>query len=781
MIQFLTAIRYSFAVQLLVVHGKKNLGLLSFWFLLFGIATSTLGLSYGAPYTLLDPEYMGRVSFWSFWWVGIAFGFFTTTWQLVCYMLNSFRFPFLATSRRPFLHFCINNSLIPLLFVIVYLICVVNFQLRNEFTAPARVPLYLLGFLGGIAFICCLFGVYFYYTNQNIKNLNPSRLFKDKHILNDLHAENAQDSPSIRRYPDWEQPYRNPKIERVDNYINARLQARPTRGTEHYTDTALNAVFQQHHTNALVVQLSALFFTAFLGFAVNISFFQLPAVASVLLMLSIIISFIGAFTYWLTGWRSFSAIIVFLILNQSARFAFLNYDTPAFGLNYDVEPAPYSDILIKKPISDAQLAADRAYMLPILENWKCNAQAAQGLKDNENPNMLLLNFSGGGSRSMFWSMVAAQYLDSLLQGKLLDNTFLMAGASGGVLGATYIREFFYQQKNKQQEALTKNAYMGLPPDMRQKALDNAGKDFLNPIFFTAATNDLFYPFHWFEAGGHSYRRNRAYSFEKQYHLNTDSIIANRTIADYRLPEQKADMPLLIITPTIVSNGKKLVISPHPVSYLCRPTNAYNFKHDAIETDGLELSYLAAQDGYKLLLSSALRMNATYPFILPDTYLPTEPAMQIMDAGFRDNHGFETTLRMLVTFNEWINENVAEVVMIFVRSDQKDEVEQYPKQSYIERYFKPIQAFITTGMQDYQIDFATAATDQVLNGKLNVLHFQYVPTGKNAMASMSLHLTTKEKYDIRQAIYMPENERSKHELLHIMTKKQTQTHNIPTKH
>ncbi|MBK8472134.1 MAG: hypothetical protein IPL33_08135 [Sphingobacteriales bacterium] len=110
----------------------------------------------------------------------------------------------------------------------------------------------------------------------------------------------------------------------------------------------------------------------------------------------------------------------------------------------------------------------------------------------------------------------------------------------------------------------------------------------------------------------------------------------------------------------------------------------------------------------MLLSSAIRISATYPFILPDTYLPLKPDMQVMDAGFRDNHGFETTFRLLLNFAPWIDNNVSEVVMVFVRSDEKDEVLSYPKQTYIERYLKPIQSFIGTDMQDFSLDLSAAA-------------------------------------------------------------------------
>ncbi len=750
MFVFLTSLRYSFAVQLLAVHLKKNVSLLFIWFIIFGVATSNLGVSYGAPYTILDPEYMGRVNFWSFWWIGLTFGFFITAWHLSCYMLNSFRFPFLATSRRPFLHFCINNSVIPLSFVITYIIAVTNFQIHNEFTSVWLIPLYILGFLSGLVFICLLFGIYFHYTNHDIKNGSHFlSVFGYKQPIIDSVKQN---NDSLRKVPDWEQPYRNPKIERVDNYINAKFKIRPTRSTEHYAEASLNAIFQQHHANALLVQVAAMIIMMFLGFAADIPFFQIPAAASILLLLVIIVSLMGAFTYWLTAWRTVGIIVVFMIMNNSARIGFLNYNTPAFGLNYDTIPAIYSDTLIKRPITQAKLEADRAYMLPVLENWKRKAQIAQGLSPAEKPVMVLLNFSGGGLRSMLWSNVVVQEIDSLLDGRLLDHTFMMAGASGGVLGAAYLRQRYY------------NETYGKPIEQRQQPneadkirfLDNASKDYLNAIFFTGATNDLFIPLRTFSTNGYTYRRTRAYAFERQYHENTDSIIANKTIADYAEPERNADMPLLFVTPTIVSNSKKIIISPHPVSYLCRPSNSLNFEHSSVETDGIELSYFNVQDGYNMLLSSAIRISATYPFILPDTYLPLKPDMQVMDAGFRDNHGFETTFRLLLNFAPWIDNNVSEVVMVFVRSDEKDEVLSYPKQTYIERYLKPIQSFIGTDMQDFSLDLSAAAVDEALAGKLSIIDLEYIPNDKEQRAAMSFHLTTKEKHDLRQAIYAPKN-------------------------
>ena len=43
-----------------------------------------------------------------------------------------------------------------------------------------------------------------------------------------------------------------------------------------------------------------------------------------------------------------------------------------------------------------------------------------------------------------------------------------------------------------------------------------------------------------------------------------------------------------------------------------------------------------QSGRELRFLSALRMSATFPYITPNTTLPTDPPIHIMDAGISDN-------------------------------------------------------------------------------------------------------------------------------------------------
>ncbi|MBL0256918.1 MAG: hypothetical protein IPQ03_05040 [Bacteroidetes bacterium] len=48
--------------------------------------------------------------------------------------------------------------------------------------------------------------------------------------------------------------------------------------------------------------------------------------------------------------------------------------------------------------------------------------------------------------------------------------------------------------------------------------------------------------------------------------NTGAVLAKRLSA-YRQPEANALIPMMVFSPTIVNDGRRLMISPQPISYL----------------------------------------------------------------------------------------------------------------------------------------------------------------------------------------------------------------------
>ena len=68
--------------------------------------------------------------------------------------------------------------------------------------------------------------------------------------------------------------------------------------------------------------------------------------------------------------------------------------------------------------------------------------------------------------------------------------------------------------------------------------------------------------------------------------------------------------MVFISPTIINNGHLLIVSAQKIAYMTHKTDNSYF-------DGIEFSRLfAGQDAQNLKITSALRMNATFPYISP---------------------------------------------------------------------------------------------------------------------------------------------------------------------
>lgn len=728
-------ILFSFPIQLVILHVKKNHIQLLFWLLLLAIVTGNFGADFGMHYLFLDPEYLDSVHFGGFFWLGTAFGFFVIVWNTITYMLHSYRFPFLATLHSPFFHFCVNNSLIPAAFLFIYLAQVFQFQELYEFQKIPTILNYFSGFLSGLTISVGLFALYFSLTNANLPYLLKTGRIKKRR------GKKAQ----IERR-NWKMVESTDHIWRVDYFWTTQFHIRPVRGTRHYSLKTLQSVFQQHHNNALIFLIFALSILMGLGFLIEYPVFTFPAAASLLFVFSTLIIIAGAFSYWLMGWRQTGLIVLFLSINFAVQWELVTHRTRAYGLDYTPSAVPYNLKQLTKLSSATQIQADRAKTKKILHNWKTNINALD--TTDRCQHMIVFNFSGGGSRSALWGMSVVQQLDSLLNQQLFPHTILMTGASGGMFAASYVRELYLRQQKGE-----------LVDIQDPKHLAVMAKDLGNTVMFTAAVNDIFYPFQTFQAGGYTYRKNRAYVFERQYNNNTDSLLSSRTIGDYTLLEQEAVVPLLIFAPTITNDNRKLFIAAQPVSYLTKPFNPHGFEHNRLEVDGVDFgSLFVHHNATNLLLTSAIRMSATFPYVFPNTHLPTQPVIQVVDAGLRDNEGFETCFRFLQAFQDWIKENVDQVIVVNIRSHEKVEEPESNSLTFLAKLFQPM-SMLQAGTQEYQQDYYANYVDNVLDGKLEVINFEYIQTNEKARAAISLHLTAKGKKDVLDAMQQADNQES----------------------
>ncbi len=701
-----------------------------YWLLLFGFITESIALKFGIPFLFLDPEYMGLVNGRSFFIIGLCLGAFIMAFNISSFMLNSFRFPFLATLSRTFLKYAHNNFVIPLAFVVLYVYKIYDFQHNSQLKSIAEITLNLFYMFCGMLLVILTTLRYFMVTNKDVY-----KLFGVK----------QGDFDTTSEIEDYKNNY-NRKFWRVDTYLVFPLKAKLVRDTRHYKTEMLESVFKQNHINAAVVEIVVFVTFIILGLFRQYSFFRIPAGGSILLLFTMIIMLSGVFRFWMRAWANTAIVLLFVLLNFISQFELFNPRNQCYGLNYKGEKAAYTREALEAQVTDSILDYDKKHTQQILETWKSKWQQ-RGI---EKPKMILLNISGGGLRSCVFTFRTMQIIDSTLKGDLMNYSKLICGSSGGMISASYYRELFLSHHNSLMKANNggNNYY-----------LKSIGKDMLNSIVFSTTVADIFMNMQKFKDGKYSYVMDRSYAWEEQLNENTGHVLDKR-LQDYILPEQNAEIPQLIISPTIINDGRPLYISSQPVSYLLQQPDLNKSPYNEV-ANGVELTrFFAKQDAYNMKLTSALRTNSTFPYVLPAASLPSDPAIEVMDAGLRDNYGIMNSLQFLFTFKDWIKENTSGVVMIQIRDTyKKPKVENNSVKTVMEKLTAPMRNLSGNFliMQDYTLDRYLQYTRAWFDGPLDFVLFQ-VPESQSKV-SLSWHLTEKEKNYLKDAVESPDNKAS----------------------
>ena len=759
------SIKYSFPVRLLILNFKKNQILLVIWAILFGFVTQTIGRLVGAPYLFLDPEYLNSVNLKGFFIIGLAIGIFITAFHITTYILDSYKFDFLATIKSPFAHFCLNNSLIPILFVLVYIVNIFSFQYKNGFQQHAEILGELIALVLGMLSVIVILFFYFKFTNKDaireVSSTIDTQLKKNKVnrvIVFKRHKHNASNSIRIASYISM-----SFRISKVDT--NAVVDKH----------SAIQ-VFDQNHLNAVIVELLIVAVIIIMGLFRDNPLFQIPAAASTILFFSMVVMFTGAFSYWLKGWSFTILASIYVVFNLLSSYHIIDTDYQVYGINYHTkEDATYSLEKLNDLSKPSDVIRDKKKMISILENWKAKFPA--GTK----PKMFFVCVSGGGQRSALWTLNTLQYVDNELDGDLMKHTMLMTGASGGMIGASYYRELCLKKK------------YGLVDDLyNSQYLTNISKDILNPVVFSLVVNDMFFRFQNFSDGKYEYTKDRGYAFEQALNRNTDFVF-NKTISDYRLPEENSEIPMVILSPTIINDGRKLFISPQDISFMSTHSASPDFDiHQKIK--GVEFRKLfKEQDAENLHFLSALRMVATFPYVTPTVQLPSSPSMEIMDAGLSDNFGISDAVKYMYEFQEWIELNTSGVVFVTIRDSEKEAIiENNDKASSWDKFVGPIGSLYSNWayFQDLSNDNLLQYAQSWLGTNLDVIEFEYIPKPmywhklhdkkinpkeilemeNDARAALSWHLTTREKESLVRTILESNNQASLYKLKRILNTK-----------
>ena len=743
MTHYFRAVFYSFPVQLIVLYLKKFQVLLISWVILFSTIQGGFMHSFGADALFLAPEYLGNVNALSAGIVGAAMASFIMSWNVTTFILFSRHFRFLATTSRPFLKYCINNFILPVLLLTFYCIRAVAFNKTKELQTDGEITLLILGFLIGFFFIITISLLYFFGADRTIIHqisplISNPQLFKSQFRSKELQAGNS-------------------RLISVKWYLNAPFEVKKARDVSHYSKEFIERVFSRHHFAAILSIFIAFIFLIVVGFYMDKPFFQLPAAASILLFLSILITVAGAFSYFLQSWSIPFLIVLFLLLNILYRYEVIDPSNKAYGLNYvnrATRPAYDREHLLSL-CDAAAVDSDKANMISILDQWKKH-------QSTDKPYLFIINSSGGGSRSAAFTMNVLQRLDAQCGGGLMNKTFLITGASGGMFGAAYFRELS-RLKNASNRSI----------NLQDPAYTDAiSKDLLNPLFSSFVARDLFSPAQKFSVGNYQYIKDRGYAFEQKLSENTAGVL-DRQLKDIAPDEKAARIPLMLFSSTITRDSRALLLSSQPVSFLMRPTYDSSTIPE-IDPDAVDFQRLFRdQDPMNVRLLTALRMNATFPYVLPNVWLPTKPVIDVMDAGFRDNFGENMAIRFVHVFREWIRANTAGVVLIQVRDRKTGGWDDpYESTDITEIFTKPmlLLQYNWYKMQEYNQDELLSVMQGLEGKNFYKMTLKYVPKEGNEGAALNFHLSRQEKLDIANALNSADNKAVFQKLDTMLTRK-----------
>jgi hypothetical protein len=307
-----------------------------------------------------------------------------------------------------------------------------------------------------------------------------------------------------------------------------------------------------------------------------------------------------------------------------------------------------------------------------LPQWLAYYRQHHAIDPNQDslPKVVIVATSGGGQRSALWTATVLNELEQSQPG-FFYNIRLITGASGGMLGAAHFvskldalqqfdvsHNFRASGANHPQVLADRRELLG-----RLKIATNLEKSNLDNVVQYWALQDMprsFCP--------RPYSQDRGWALEEAWRTNLEGAL-ERGVQDLRNGERQGWRPSLVFAPMLVEDGRRLLISNLDLDGLSR---SYGSIHSG-DKAARGLYSLSAIEFFRLFpqadrfkLSTAVRLNASFPYASPVAALPTQPSRRVVDAGYYDNFGISVASAWIYENLQWIRQNTSGVVLIQIR-------------------------------------------------------------------------------------------------------------------
>lgn len=295
-----------------------------------------------------------------------------------------------------------------------------------------------------------------------------------------------------------------------------------------------------------------------------------------------------------------------------------------------------------------------------LESWR-DRHAAAGRK----PMLVLLATSGGAYRAGFWTGLLMDRLvaESGPEGRwpgLAGDIRLITGASGGMVAGAYFAAM--AAEGRLAEGVVDRishdtlARMGAADgDARRHPI---ARDSLSPIVHRLVTRDLLHlVVPWRPMS------DRGKVLDRQW------ATLGRSFASIRASEAAGIAPSIILSPMLVETGAVALFSNLDLMEIRRRALPMTAKPGDEDKASVEVFRTFPGTHEHVSMATAVRLNATFPYISPAISLPTSPDRRAVDAGYYDNYGIDLLTAYLdqQETQEWITRNCAGVAILQIRA------------------------------------------------------------------------------------------------------------------
>jgi hypothetical protein len=281
----------------------------------------------------------------------------------------------------------------------------------------------------------------------------------------------------------------------------------------------------------------------------------------------------------------------------------------------------------------------------ILDAWR-------GQTREEKPILAIVCCSGGAMRSAIWTTVVLDAVRERLREKNVDfdrRLRLISGASGGMLGAAAYLTKVYHHRMKSPD----DPFPGFLLDGLDSMTDVARRMALCDIPL------ILWPWN---------RSDRGRALEETW-----SNLLPPTFGELAPHEWAGTIPSIVLAPMLVQDGRRLLISNLDLEFLTKtrgPILVDEFSEKPcchyLSQQALELRTMFPVEFPKFQLRTAVRLNASFPYVSPAVSLPTEPPRSPVDAGYYDNYGVNIACRWIEKHQRWLANHTSGIALIQIR-------------------------------------------------------------------------------------------------------------------